>query len=77
MAKLDELAYQAGYELQDFNSWYQSLPFAVRSNAKMKVIEKSFYFGAEAKANEHEDCLLYTSRSPHGPSRPPPYAAPQ
>lgn len=55
MAKLDELAYQAGYELQDFNSWYQALPFAVRCNAKMKVIEKSFYFGAEAKANEHED----------------------
>lgn len=37
---LDDTAYKLGYELKNFTEWYDSQPFNVRSNAKMKTIVK-------------------------------------
>lgn len=50
---LDKEAYDTGYALKDFNAWYDSLNFNVRSNAKIKVVRESYYRGIEAKIKEH------------------------
>lgn len=50
---LDTEAYNTGYELKDFDAWYNSLDFNVRSNAKMKVVKESYYRGIGAKIKEH------------------------
>lgn len=52
MAELDEQAQQIGYELKDFNTWYSSLPFSIRSNTKMKTIKESYQLGIKKKVDE-------------------------
>ena len=57
---LVDLDYQAdnlGYALGDFNSWYNSLPFVVRSHAKMKTIRESYTRGVDTKIAEHNEVL--------------------
>ena len=49
---LDTEAYNTGYELKDFDTWYNSLDFNVRSNAKMKTVKESYYRGVNAKIKE-------------------------
>lgn len=49
---LDTEAYNTGYELKDFDAWYNSLDFNVRSNAKMKTVKESYYRGVNAKIKE-------------------------
>ena len=49
---LDTEAYNTGYELKDFDAWYNSLDFNVRSNAKMKTVKESYYRGVSAKIKE-------------------------
>lgn len=53
LSALDKEAYDTGYALKDFDAWYNSLDFNVRSNAKMKVIKESYYRGIGAKIKEH------------------------
>lgn len=55
LVALDKEAYDMGYEMKDFNSWYNSQPFAVRSNAKMKVIKESYDRGVQARVDEHQE----------------------
>lgn len=45
LAQLDEDAYKLGCELGDFDAWYGTLPFNVRSNAKMKTVKESYERG--------------------------------
>lgn len=47
MATIDEQAYELGQKLEDFNLWYASLDFAVRSHSKMKTVKESYYRGIE------------------------------
>mgnify|MGYP000914934866 CR=1 FL=1 len=52
LISLDQEAYNKGYELKDFDDWYNSLGFVVRSNAKMKVIKESYSRGVESRIKE-------------------------
>lgn len=54
LISLDKEAYDKGFELADFEDWYNSLSFVVRSNAKMKVIRESYTRGVEAKIRENK-----------------------
>lgn len=45
----DSLFYDRGYDLEDFNSLYNSLTFRIRSNCKMKTIKESYFRGIEAR----------------------------
>lgn len=51
---LDEAAYKAGYELQDFDAWYGSQSFAARSGAKMRTVKESYQRGIKARAEDPE-----------------------
>lgn len=52
LTALDKEAYDTGYALKDFDAWYNSLDFNVRSNAKMRVVKESYYRGLDTKMNE-------------------------
>ena len=52
LISLDKEAYDKGYELKDFDEWYDSLGFVVRSNAKIRVIRESYTRGVEARIKE-------------------------
>lgn len=49
LAQLDEDAYKLGYELGDYDAWHGSLPFNVRSNAKMRTVKESYNRGVDEK----------------------------
>lgn len=49
---LDRDAKQMGYEMKNFESWYDSQPFIVRSNAKMKTIRESYERGVNMRLQE-------------------------
>lgn len=51
---LDKEAYDIGYALQDFGTWYGNQPFSVRSNSKMRVIRESYNRGVQARIEQHE-----------------------
>lgn len=53
LAQLDAEAYKLGYELKDFDKWYNAQSFAIRSNSKMKIIRESYERGVEALLNEN------------------------
>lgn len=55
MIELDEQAKKLGYELGNFLNWYAELPFIIRGNAKMKVIEKSYHLGVMQRVSEKKD----------------------
>ena len=52
LSQLDEEAYQLGYQLANLEHWYNDLPFSVRSNAKIKTIEESYYRGVQSRIQE-------------------------
>ena len=54
LISLDKEAYDKGFELADFEDWYNSLGFVVRSNAKMKIIRESYTRGVEARIRENK-----------------------
>lgn len=54
LISLDKEAYDKGFELADFEDWYDALGFVVRSNAKMKVIKESYARGVEARIRENK-----------------------
>lgn len=53
LTQLDENAFKLGYQLKDFDEWYGSQPFSIRSNAKMKTIRESYERGVEAILKEN------------------------
>lgn len=56
---MDELAEKKGYNLEDFEDWYFSLPLSVRSNAKMSKIKERYYHGVNRRVDEKEEiCRL-------------------
>lgn len=52
MAELDISARKLGYDLMDFNSWYSSLDFGIRCNAKMKTVRESYYYGVKNRVSK-------------------------
>lgn len=54
LISLDKEAYDKGFELADFEDWYNALGFVVRSNAKMKVIKESYSRGVESRIRENK-----------------------
>lgn len=54
LVALDKEAYDIGFALKDFEDWYGSQPFAVRSNAKMRVVKESYYRGIKARVALNE-----------------------
>lgn len=54
LAELDEAAYKLGYELGDFDAWYGSQTFNVRSNAKMRTVRESYDRGINKRLESGE-----------------------
>lgn len=54
---LDKEAFEMGYELKNFNDWYNTQPFNVRSNAKMRTIKESYDRGSEKRLDEDDTVL--------------------
>lgn len=52
--KLDEKAFQLGYELKDYQEWQMKLSFPVRSNSKVNALEKSYHNGVLKRVGENE-----------------------
>lgn len=52
LAALDADAFALGYALKNFNAWYNSLPFNIRSHSKLKTIRESFTRGVECRLEE-------------------------
>ncbi|WP_418751545.1 hypothetical protein [Frisingicoccus sp.] len=57
MAELDEVAYQLGKELGDFDKWYGTLSFEVRSHTKMKTVRESYNRGVNDRITENPEVL--------------------
>ena len=55
LVALDKEAYDMGYNMKNFDSWYNDQPFVVRSNAKMKIIKESYDRGVKARVDEHQE----------------------
>ena len=49
LSAYDEIAYQLGLQLQDYNEWYATLPFGVRDNSSIKTIEKRYFCGLQQR----------------------------
>ena len=52
MAALDAEAFDIGYRFGDFEEWYNSLPFFVRSHCRMRTIKESHSRGIKAAFRE-------------------------
>ena len=53
LAALDQEAYDLGCKMGNFDAWYGSQPFIVRSSAKIKTIRESYHRGVEARIAEN------------------------
>ena len=57
LISLDSEAYQLGYNLKNFDAWYGNLSFSIRSNAKMKTVQESYYRGVRVRVEEQPAVL--------------------
>lgn len=57
LVALDKEAFDLGYELKDFDEWYDNLPFVVRKNASMRVIRESYGRGVDKRIAENSEVL--------------------
>ena len=57
LVEIDDIAFNLGYDLRNFEDWYNSLPFNIRSNAKMKTIRESYFRGVKKKISENSEIL--------------------
>ena len=56
---LDKQAFQMGYEMKNFDAWYSSQPFIIRSNSKMRTIRESYEMGVNMRIQENSQmCRL-------------------
>lgn len=58
MEDIDKQAFQLGYDLKDFEPWYNALDFATRTNAKMRVVKESYQRGIQTRANDPNNRAL-------------------
>lgn len=57
LVELDEIAFKLGKDLKNFEEWNNTLPFTVRSNAKMKTIRESYSRGVDSRIEENSEVL--------------------
>ena len=57
LVALDKEAFDMGYNMKNFDEWYMSQPFQVRSNAKMKTIRESYDMGIHKRVEEQSEVL--------------------
>lgn len=54
LAELDKDAYNLGRNFGDFEAWYGSQPFSIRSQAKMRTIKESYERGINERVDSDE-----------------------
>lgn len=54
---LDDQAFTLGYELRNFDEWYNNQPFGIRSHAKLNTIIESYYRGVKTRVDEHTELI--------------------
>lgn len=52
LADMANVAWQLGYDLKDFDEWWDSLPFVLQSHAKMRTIKERYKRGIEARVKK-------------------------
>lgn len=57
LVELDDQAFKLGYELRNFDYWYDQLSLAQRSNSKMKIIKESYDRGVAKRIQEKPEVL--------------------
>lgn len=57
MADLANKAEEIGYNLEDFDTWWDTLPFIVQSNGKMKTIRERYIRGIEKRVAENNSVV--------------------
>jgi hypothetical protein len=57
MAELDACAFSIGYDLKDWDNFYDGLNYAERNNAGMKTIRESYNRGVKKRVAEHTEIL--------------------
>lgn len=55
MAEIDNIAYTLGKELGNFDKWYSTLSFEVRSHSKMKTVRESYNRGVNDRIAENSE----------------------
>ena len=53
--QLDKEAFDLGYQLKDFDDWYNKQPFNVRNNSRMRTVKESYSRGIDQKISEHNE----------------------
>lgn len=70
IAELETEAYERGYNLKDWNEWYQGLPEKVRGHKNIKLVHEKYNYGVEnriAKENEIlRTCIFIQGESNKG-----------
>lgn len=57
--RLDKAAYDLGFQLGDFDQWYNALPFTVRQGSRVKTIKESYQRGIMARVKDGaSNCIL-------------------
>lgn len=54
MIELDKQAKEKGYNLEDFDDWYDSLPLVIRANCKMKQVKETYMRGVAKRVSEDD-----------------------
>lgn len=57
MSELDKEAYALGYNLEDFDEWYDNLPYDARKKTEMRTIRESYFRGV-AKYEKENNAVL-------------------
>lgn len=57
LIQLDAAAYELGQKLGDFNAWYGSQPFVVRSNTRMRTVRESYNRGVEDLIEQRNEMI--------------------
>ncbi len=57
LAELDKKAYALGYELGNFQLWYESLSFVIRSHSKVKTIKESYDAGVSQRVKDKSEVV--------------------
>lgn len=57
LTQLDQIAYNLGYNLENYDKWYNNLPYHIRNHSKMHIIKQSYYRGAYSRMDDEPDVI--------------------
>lgn len=52
LSELDKEVYQIGYDLKDFEEWYQDLPFKIRARSEINTLRKTYEYGIDIRMSD-------------------------